>query len=155
MKITEEDLWIRTYARLYQKLCSSTGDIPIGVYRTESQKLPTSEVGQLSVLFWGFHCRVHEASDTWMVTLSQAEHQAPAVPRASGHLAFDSCAPCWEWMDGKQGAAGHGQDRLGSELCSLTAVFVTNPGTRPSGTCVNNASTVSQSRRHFTAHVAF
>ncbi|XP_068878467.1 potassium channel subfamily T member 2 isoform X3 [Aphelocoma coerulescens] len=43
MKITEEDLWIRTYARLYQKLCSSTGDIPIGVYRTESQKLTTSE----------------------------------------------------------------------------------------------------------------
>uniref|UniRef100_A0A8C3NGE5 RCK N-terminal domain-containing protein n=1 Tax=Geospiza parvula TaxID=87175 RepID=A0A8C3NGE5_GEOPR len=47
MKITEEDLWIRTYARLYQKLCSSTGDIPIGVYRTESQKLTTSEVGHL------------------------------------------------------------------------------------------------------------
>ncbi|NXX94415.1 KCNT2 protein, partial [Centropus bengalensis] len=43
MKITEEDLWIRTYARLYQKICSSTGDIPIGVYRTESQKLTTSE----------------------------------------------------------------------------------------------------------------
>ncbi|KAF7241323.1 Potassium channel subfamily T member 2 [Varanus komodoensis] len=44
MKITEDDLWIRTYARLYQKLCSSTGDIPIGIYRTESQKLATSEV---------------------------------------------------------------------------------------------------------------
>uniref|UniRef100_H2ZT11 Potassium sodium-activated channel subfamily T member 2 n=1 Tax=Latimeria chalumnae TaxID=7897 RepID=H2ZT11_LATCH len=43
MKITEEDLWIRTYGRLYQKLCSSTGDIPIGIYRTESQKLKTSE----------------------------------------------------------------------------------------------------------------
>ncbi|XP_072504429.1 potassium channel subfamily T member 2 isoform X7 [Notamacropus eugenii] len=43
MKITEDDLWIRTYARLYQKLCSSTGDIPIGIYRTESQKLRTSE----------------------------------------------------------------------------------------------------------------
>uniref|UniRef100_A0A8C7PLB6 Potassium sodium-activated channel subfamily T member 2b n=1 Tax=Oncorhynchus mykiss TaxID=8022 RepID=A0A8C7PLB6_ONCMY len=44
MKITEEDLWIRTYGRLYQKLCSSTGDIPIGIYRTEAQKLPVSEV---------------------------------------------------------------------------------------------------------------
>ncbi|XP_037841709.1 potassium channel subfamily T member 2 isoform X5 [Chlorocebus sabaeus] len=43
MKITAEDLWIRTYARLYQKLCSSTGDVPIGIYRTESQKLTTSE----------------------------------------------------------------------------------------------------------------
>uniref|UniRef100_A0A663LPR3 Potassium sodium-activated channel subfamily T member 2 n=1 Tax=Athene cunicularia TaxID=194338 RepID=A0A663LPR3_ATHCN len=48
MKITEEDLWIRTYARLYQKLCSSTGDIPIGVYRTESQKLTTSELRETS-----------------------------------------------------------------------------------------------------------
>lgn len=44
IKITEEDLWIRTYARLYQKLCSSSGDVPIGIYRTESQKLATSEV---------------------------------------------------------------------------------------------------------------
>lgn len=44
MKITEEDLWIRTYGRLYQKLCSSTGDIPIGIYRTEAHKLPVSEV---------------------------------------------------------------------------------------------------------------
>uniref|UniRef100_A0A8C1YQW0 RCK N-terminal domain-containing protein n=1 Tax=Cyprinus carpio TaxID=7962 RepID=A0A8C1YQW0_CYPCA len=43
MKITEEDLWIRTYGRLYQKLCSSTGDIPIGIYRTEAHKLPVSE----------------------------------------------------------------------------------------------------------------
>ncbi|KAM5148315.1 potassium channel subfamily T member 2 isoform 3-T3 [Mantella aurantiaca] len=43
MRMTEDDLWIRTYGRLYQKLCSSTGDIPIGFYRTECQKLITSE----------------------------------------------------------------------------------------------------------------
>uniref|UniRef100_A0A8C1M2U4 RCK N-terminal domain-containing protein n=1 Tax=Cyprinus carpio TaxID=7962 RepID=A0A8C1M2U4_CYPCA len=48
MKITEEDLWIRTYGRLYQKLCSSTGDIPIGIYRTEAHKLPISE-SQVSI----------------------------------------------------------------------------------------------------------
>ncbi|XP_035301494.1 potassium channel subfamily T member 2 isoform X3 [Cricetulus griseus] len=48
MKITEEDLWIRTYARLYQKLCSSTGDVPIGIYRTESQKLTTSESREIA-----------------------------------------------------------------------------------------------------------
>ncbi|KAA0718845.1 Potassium channel subfamily T member 2 [Triplophysa tibetana] len=35
--ITEEDLCIQTYGRLYQTLCSTTGDIPIGIYRTESQ----------------------------------------------------------------------------------------------------------------------
>uniref|UniRef100_H2UA61 Potassium sodium-activated channel subfamily T member 2b n=1 Tax=Takifugu rubripes TaxID=31033 RepID=H2UA61_TAKRU len=44
MKITEDDLWIRTYGRLYQKLCSTNGDIPIGIYRTEAHKLPVSEV---------------------------------------------------------------------------------------------------------------
>ncbi|XP_059414782.1 potassium channel subfamily T member 2-like isoform X1 [Carassius carassius] len=48
MKITEEDLWIRSYGRLYQKLCSSTGDIPIGIYRTEAHKLPVSE-SQVSI----------------------------------------------------------------------------------------------------------
>nr|XP_023488333.1 potassium channel subfamily T member 2 isoform X4 [Equus caballus] len=48
MTITEDDLWIRTYARLYQKLCSSTGDVPIGIYRTESQKLTTSESREIA-----------------------------------------------------------------------------------------------------------
>uniref|UniRef100_A0A674D6T2 Potassium sodium-activated channel subfamily T member 2 n=1 Tax=Salmo trutta TaxID=8032 RepID=A0A674D6T2_SALTR len=37
MQISEDDLWIQTYGRLYQKLCSTVGDIPIGIYRTESQ----------------------------------------------------------------------------------------------------------------------
>lgn len=28
-------MWIRTYGRLYQKLCSTTCEIPIGIYRTQ------------------------------------------------------------------------------------------------------------------------
>ncbi|XP_035999974.1 potassium channel subfamily T member 1 isoform X13 [Fundulus heteroclitus] len=43
MKITEEDLWIRTYGRLFQKFCSSSAEIPIGIYRTESHMFSTSE----------------------------------------------------------------------------------------------------------------
>ncbi|XP_063982532.1 potassium channel subfamily T member 2 [Diachasmimorpha longicaudata] len=35
MQITKEDMWIRTYGRLYQKLCSTTYEIPIGIYRTQ------------------------------------------------------------------------------------------------------------------------
>lgn len=35
MKITKDDMWIRTYGRLYQKLCSTTCEVPIGIYRTE------------------------------------------------------------------------------------------------------------------------
>ncbi|XP_072228487.1 potassium channel subfamily T member 2 [Leuresthes tenuis] len=48
MKVTEEDLWIGTYGRLFQKLCSSSAEIPIGIYRTESHSFPTSE-SQMSV----------------------------------------------------------------------------------------------------------
>ncbi|XP_059193663.1 potassium channel subfamily T member 1 isoform X9 [Centropristis striata] len=48
MKITEEDLWIRTYGRLFQKLCSSSAEIPIGIYRTESHMFSTSE-SQVSI----------------------------------------------------------------------------------------------------------
>uniref|UniRef100_A0A8B9LLH7 Si:dkey-21e5.1 n=1 Tax=Astyanax mexicanus TaxID=7994 RepID=A0A8B9LLH7_ASTMX len=46
MKVTEEDLWIRTYGRLFQKLCSSSAEIPIGLYRTESHMFSSSEVKQ-------------------------------------------------------------------------------------------------------------
>uniref|UniRef100_A0A336LPM5 CSON000335 protein n=1 Tax=Culicoides sonorensis TaxID=179676 RepID=A0A336LPM5_CULSO len=35
MKITKDDMWIRTYGRLYQKLCSTSCEIPIGIYRTQ------------------------------------------------------------------------------------------------------------------------
>uniref|UniRef100_A0A5F8HAB4 Potassium sodium-activated channel subfamily T member 1 n=1 Tax=Monodelphis domestica TaxID=13616 RepID=A0A5F8HAB4_MONDO len=48
MKITDDDLWIRTYGRLFQKLCSSSAEIPIGIYRTESHMFSTSE-SQISV----------------------------------------------------------------------------------------------------------
>ncbi|KAE8619897.1 hypothetical protein XENTR_v10010014 [Xenopus tropicalis] len=48
LRVTEEDLWIRCYGRLYQKLCSTTGDIPIGIYRTETHLLPASE-SQVSI----------------------------------------------------------------------------------------------------------
>lgn len=44
MKITEADLWIGTYGRLFQKLCSSSAEIPIGVYRTQSHLF--TEVGE-------------------------------------------------------------------------------------------------------------
>ncbi|KAK1786795.1 hypothetical protein P4O66_017197, partial [Electrophorus voltai] len=51
MRISEEDLWIRTYGRLYQKLCSTVGDIPIGIYRTKLQMAEQLEpsYSQLSV----------------------------------------------------------------------------------------------------------
>ncbi|ESN98456.1 hypothetical protein HELRODRAFT_176931 [Helobdella robusta] len=35
IKITSEEIWVGTYGRLYQKLCSTTREIPIGIYRTQ------------------------------------------------------------------------------------------------------------------------
>uniref|UniRef100_A0A8C5RR82 Potassium sodium-activated channel subfamily T member 1 n=1 Tax=Laticauda laticaudata TaxID=8630 RepID=A0A8C5RR82_LATLA len=48
MKITEDDLWIRSYGRLFQKLCSSSAEIPIGIYRTESHMFSTTD-SQISI----------------------------------------------------------------------------------------------------------
>ncbi|XP_058157368.1 potassium channel subfamily T member 1 [Dasypus novemcinctus] len=47
MKISEDDLWIRTYGRLFQKLCSSTAEVPIGIYRTESHVFSVPEPHEL------------------------------------------------------------------------------------------------------------
>ncbi|KAF6034138.1 hypothetical protein EB796_007558 [Bugula neritina] len=34
IKIGEDEQWLNTYGRVYQKLCSNNGAIPIGIYRT-------------------------------------------------------------------------------------------------------------------------
>ncbi len=49
MSITEEDLCIETYGRLYEMLSSTVGDIPIGIYRTESQIFDPPEVSLHSI----------------------------------------------------------------------------------------------------------
>lgn len=54
MKITKDDMWIRTYGRLYQKLCSTTCEIPLGIYRTQDlsniESPPVSAQTQLLIL---------------------------------------------------------------------------------------------------------
>ncbi|XP_043278096.1 potassium channel subfamily T member 2 isoform X4 [Venturia canescens] len=45
MCITKEDMWIRTYGRLYQKLCSTTYEIPIGIYRTQDTTVTDTSNG--------------------------------------------------------------------------------------------------------------
>ncbi|CAM4594697.1 unnamed protein product [Leuciscus chuanchicus] len=46
LRIKEEDLCIQTYGTLYQVLSTTVGDIPIGIYRTESQKVQPPESPQ-------------------------------------------------------------------------------------------------------------
>lgn len=54
MRITKDDMWIRTYGRLYQKLCSTTCEIPIGIYRTQDISAldsPHVRTSQIQVTF--------------------------------------------------------------------------------------------------------
>lgn len=44
MRIKSEDLWLKTYGRLYQRLCSTTCEIPIGIYRTQKLEKKDPEV---------------------------------------------------------------------------------------------------------------
>lgn len=43
MQLNADDLWIRTYGRLYQKLCSTTCEIPIGIYRTQDSQTESDD----------------------------------------------------------------------------------------------------------------
>uniref|UniRef100_A0AAX7SPJ2 RCK N-terminal domain-containing protein n=1 Tax=Astatotilapia calliptera TaxID=8154 RepID=A0AAX7SPJ2_ASTCA len=86
MKITEDDLWIRNYGRLYQKLCSSTGDIPIGIYRTEAHKLPVSEL----LLVCGSQSQVSITVEDYEDT---REPREPLLSRTSVHRNSTSSEP--------------------------------------------------------------
>lgn len=55
MRITKDDMWIRTYGRLYQKLCSTTCEIPIGIYRT--QDTTVSDTSHVSKTFFSIDIR--------------------------------------------------------------------------------------------------
>uniref|UniRef100_A0A672GGT9 Si:dkey-21e5.1 n=1 Tax=Salarias fasciatus TaxID=181472 RepID=A0A672GGT9_SALFA len=83
MKVTEEDLWIRTYGRLFQKLCSSSAEIPIGIYRTESHMFSGSEASSPQVSINVEHGEEHrERGESWKektahrnsTTSDQSEH---------------------------------------------------------------------------------
>lgn len=62
MEITKEDMWIKTYGRLFQKLCSSVADIPIGIYRTvdvQSEQERAEPADQVAIRLDG--CTTDEA----------------------------------------------------------------------------------------------
>ncbi|KAH9496929.1 potassium channel, sub T, member 1 [Bulinus truncatus] len=48
VRIGKDDLWIRTYGRLYQKLCSTACEIPIGIYRTQYH-MDTGDANSMSM----------------------------------------------------------------------------------------------------------
>ncbi|XP_035377499.1 potassium channel subfamily T member 1 isoform X1 [Electrophorus electricus] len=87
MRVCECDLWIRTYGRLFQKLCSTSSEIPIGMYRTESHMFLPSE-SQHSVSTEGLADTKEKGEEPKPLTRSssgsdQSEH--PLMRRKSMH----------------------------------------------------------------------
>ncbi|XP_072517378.1 potassium channel subfamily T member 2 isoform X3 [Salminus brasiliensis] len=87
MRVCESDLWIRTYGRLFQKLCSTSSEIPIGIYRTESHMFQPSE-SQYSVSSEGWSDTKEKGEEPKILTRSssgsdQSEH--PLLRRKSMH----------------------------------------------------------------------
>ncbi|XP_070614812.1 potassium channel subfamily T member 1 isoform X4 [Erythrolamprus reginae] len=83
MKITEDDLWIRSYGRLFQKLCSSSAEIPIGIYRTESHMFSTIDVrkppSQSQISINVEDCEdLKEGKETWNAKTHHHRNSCPA-----------------------------------------------------------------------------
>ncbi|CAL8341982.1 unnamed protein product, partial [Arctogadus glacialis] len=82
MKISEEDLWIRTYGRLFQKLCSSSAEIPIGIYRTEYHMFSPPEVELPDR-----HIYCLSACLTSEISVRECVVMAAVLPDGAGNLA--------------------------------------------------------------------
>ncbi|KAJ8011227.1 hypothetical protein DPEC_G00055970 [Dallia pectoralis] len=74
IQISEDDLLIQTYGRLYEKLSSTVGDIPVGIYRTASQTEDSYEA-QPS----------HSERTEELAESEEQKHRAPPPP-AAGEL---------------------------------------------------------------------
>uniref|UniRef100_A0A8C1PKM6 Potassium channel, subfamily T, member 1 n=1 Tax=Cyprinus carpio TaxID=7962 RepID=A0A8C1PKM6_CYPCA len=93
MHVCEADLWIHTYGRLFQKFCSSSSEIPIGVYRTESHASPEVSIYlyrqfQGSVIIEGLNDTREKGEESKVLTRSssssdQLEH--PLLRKKSMH----------------------------------------------------------------------
>ncbi|XP_066501398.1 potassium channel subfamily T member 1 [Hoplias malabaricus] len=87
MRVCESDLWIRTYGRLFQKLCSTSSEIPIGIYRTESHMFLPSE-SQYSVSSEGWTDIKEKGEEPKVLTRSSSgsdQSENPLLRRKSMH----------------------------------------------------------------------
>ncbi|KAM4678127.1 potassium channel subfamily T member 2-like [Discoglossus pictus] len=118
LRVTEEDLWIRCYGRLYQKLCSTTGDIPIGIYRTESHMFTASE-SQVSI-------SVEDYEDTretrWGDSHSRPAHRNSTSSDQSDHPLLRRKSMQWARRLSRKGARQPGKsasERISQQRMSL------------------------------------
>lgn len=99
MKITEADLWIRTYGRLFQKLCSSSAEVPIGIYRTEchvfSSEVPPWPVGSGEWGAWGARTGLGGThTHPLLPSFTASRSQSPGERQCGAAGAAPKPAPC-------------------------------------------------------------
>ena len=83
MRITKDDMWIRTYGRLYQKLCSTTCEIPIGIYRTQDTSNTDTVIEYLSRGKNSAYFSLPIISHRRVMTSSEKTLDAPICPAAA------------------------------------------------------------------------
>ncbi|XP_029165057.1 potassium channel subfamily T member 2 isoform X19 [Nylanderia fulva] len=107
MRITKDDMWIRTYGRLYQKLCSTTCEIPIGIYRTQDTTVSDSSHGDSDA-----------ESDTGVGVTYKMRHSAAASCLANC-ATRDKGASAYSVSLGDEARDNHAQQIERAEIANL------------------------------------
>ncbi|XP_012538208.1 potassium channel subfamily T member 1 isoform X4 [Monomorium pharaonis] len=107
MRITKDDMWIRTYGRLYQKLCSTTCEIPIGIYRTQDTTVSDSSHGDSDA-----------ESDTGVGVTYKVRHSAAASCLANC-ATRDKGASAYSVSLGDEARDNHAQQIERAEIANL------------------------------------
>ncbi|XP_063373395.1 potassium channel subfamily T member 1 isoform X2 [Cydia amplana] len=125
MKITKEDMWIRTYGRLYQKLCSTSCEIPIGIYRTQDTSLadPSHHVSMTprtpSNWFWSRLARMRPSRPSQ----DEGEGGFPACERREATGCLGGCygerTPAYSTSLADEARDNHAQQIERAEIANL------------------------------------
>ncbi|XP_025993690.1 potassium channel subfamily T member 2 isoform X4 [Solenopsis invicta] len=107
MRIMKDDMWIRTYGRLYQKLCSTTCEIPIGIYRTQDTTVSDSSHGDSDA-----------ESDTGVGVTYKVRHSAAASCLANC-ATRDKGASAYSVSLGDEARDNHAQQIERAEIANL------------------------------------
>ncbi|KOC62087.1 Potassium channel subfamily T member 1, partial [Habropoda laboriosa] len=129
MRITKDDMWIRTYGRLYQKLCSTTCEIPIGIYRTQDTTVSdTSHLSTDSRTIIQSSCNIfcsvsipvsaHAESDAGVGVTYKVRHSAAASCLANC-ATRDKGASAYSVSLGDEARDNHSQQIERAEIANL------------------------------------
>ncbi|VDO67056.1 unnamed protein product [Heligmosomoides polygyrus] len=114
--VTSEDLWIKTYGRLYKNLCSSVSSIPLGIFRTKNMDSKT--VGSICCFAYGYviilmsRCHMTWRRSTSLEVCDKLSYviinPAPDLQLEEGDIIYILCSPVKEdarsnWFNPRRG----------------------------------------------------